>query len=127
MWTVGSPLTSPDDILTHRQQDLVVTPKGTTYTDSSLYVYEMGTQRLLGLRPKGTQQFLQNKKNVGLHVSPDSMRIGVLGMSHRRFQKVQAISSGISVVTNIKDADADAFCLSFENVFQKLTFAAPVI
>lgn len=126
MWTVGSPIASPDDILTHRQ-NLVVTPKGTTYTDSSLYVYEMGTQRLLGLRPKGTQQFLQNQKNVGLHVSPDSMRIGVLGMSHRRFQKVQAISSGISVVTNIKDADADAFRLSFENVFQKLTFAAPVI
>lgn len=48
-------------------------------------------------------------------------------MSHRRFQKVQAIFSGISVVTNIKDADGDAFCLSFENVFQKLTFAAPVI
>ena len=69
MWTVGSPIMSPDDILTHRQ-DLVVTPKGTTYTDSSLYVYEMGTQRLLGLRPKGTQQFLQNKKNAGLHVSP---------------------------------------------------------
>ena len=53
------------------------------------------------------------------------MRIGVVGMLHRCFQKVQGISSGISVVTNIKDVDA--FCLSFENVFQKLSFAAPVI
>ena len=64
MWPSGldSPIASPDDILTHGQ-DLVVAPKGTTYTDSSLYVYEMGVQRLLGLRPKGTQHFLQNKKS----------------------------------------------------------------